>query len=122
VLDVTNPSPSIGWANRERGTLQDRGKADLVLALALIHHIAIGNNVPLRKIVSFLATLGRAAIIEWVPKDDVKVRQLLRDREDVFDGYTRRCFEDAVGAVGEIVAQEPVEGTGRELYMIEMYG
>jgi ribosomal protein L11 methylase PrmA len=117
VMDLANPSPGLGWANEERETLAERGPADLVLALALVHHLAIGHNVPLPMIVERLAALGREAIVEFVPKDDPKVRQLLHSREDVFDGYTEEAFAAALGSAFPAVRREALPGSGRALYL-----
>lgn len=116
--DLSNPTPSIGWANEERADLADRGPADVVLALALIHHVAIGNNVPLPRVAELLARLGNNAVVEWVPKDDPKVRVLLATREDIFDEYTQPAFEAAVAEHFEIVQRDPVGDSGRVLYLL----
>lgn len=118
VQDLANPSPGLGWAHGERPSLADRGPADLVFALALIHHLAIGNNVPLPDVVGHLASLGRHLLVEWVPKDDPKVRVLLATREDVFVDYTRDTFDAAVQAAGTVMSTTPVPGTGRELVLV----
>ena len=114
-----NPSPSIGWANRERRALIDRADADTILALALIHHIAISNNVPLPHISRFFAELSEHLIIEFVPKSDAKVRTLLATREDVFPSYTREGFEEAFRADWEIADAVDIEGSERTLYRLE---
>ncbi|HEX6129010.1 MAG TPA: SAM-dependent methyltransferase, partial [Candidatus Limnocylindria bacterium] len=88
VLDLTNPSPSLGWGLEERKSLVERGPADVILALALVHHLAIGNNVPLDRVASFFARLGRRAIVEFVPKEDPMATHLLSARPDIFPGYT----------------------------------
>jgi hypothetical protein len=119
VMDLTDPSPSLGWGNAERATLEERGPADLVLALALIHHLAIGANVPFPMIAERFAALARAAIVEFVPKDDPKVRHLLRSREDVFDGYTLDGFEAAVASSWRVVRREALPGSDRLLYLLE---
>jgi ribosomal protein L11 methylase PrmA len=95
LLDLTNPSPSIGWQNRERMSLGSRGPVDLILALALVHHLAIANNVPLPLIANFMASLCRNLIIEFVPKSDSQVQRLLATREDIFADYNRESFEHA---------------------------
>ena len=95
VLDLTNPTSRLGWAGAERMSLADRGPADLILALALIHHLAIANNVPLGDVAKFMGDLGRHLIIEFVPKSDPQVQRLLRSREDIFDHYTQHDFEAA---------------------------
>ena len=118
VMDLTNPSPGLGWDGRERASLADRGPAGLALGLALIHHLAIGNNVPLPMLTATVAALARRAIIEFVPKDDEKVRTLLATREDVFPGYTVEGFEAAADAVFELEAREPLPDSGRVLYLL----
>lgn len=118
VMDLTNPSPGLGWDGRERASLADRGPADLALALALVHHLAIGNNVPLPMVMRTFAGLARRAVVEFVPKDDEKVRTLLATREDVFPGYTAEGFEAAAGDAFEVEAREPLPESGRALYLL----
>jgi ribosomal protein L11 methylase PrmA len=117
VLDLTNPSPAQGWAHEERMSLAERGPADLVLALALVHHLAISNNVPLGRVASFLARLGEWLVIEFVPKSDSQVRRLLTNREDVFPDYTRDGFEAAFAQEFAIIDRRPVEQSERWLYL-----
>ena len=118
-LDLTNPSPAIGWANEERLSLIERGPADTVLALALIHHLAISNNVPFSHIASFLRQICRFLIIEFVPKNDSQVQRLLRSREDIFDHYTWEHFETAFGDYFLILKREKIVDTQRTLYLME---
>ncbi len=119
VQDLTNPSSGIGWAGRERDSLEDRGPADVVMALALVHHLAIGNNVPLPSIMDHLARLGRWAIVEFVPKGDQKVETLLRSREDVFPDYTMDGFEAGASASFNLRGREDLDDSGRVLYLFE---
>lgn len=118
VQDLTDPSAAIGWNNSERYSLAERGPTDLVLALALVHHLAIGNNVPLPMFAAGMARLGRHAVIEWVPKTDPKVQMLLASREDVFPTYHRDGFEEALGAHFEILSRDPIGGTERQIYLL----
>jgi hypothetical protein len=117
VIDLTNPSPAMGWAHNERNSLLERGPVDLVMALALIHHLAISNNVPLETVAEFLATAGKYAIVEFVPKSDSQVKRLLATRKDIFDKYTEAGFEDAFSGLFEIVEKEPIPGSQRTLYL-----
>lgn len=118
VLDLTNPSPGIGWANAERMSVTERGPADLALALALVHHLAIANNVPLSDVARYLSTLARASIVEFVEKDDSQVQRLLASREDVFPDYTRDGFEDAFREYFEIESMRQPRGSKRTLYLM----
>jgi hypothetical protein len=118
LMDLTNPSPDLGWDHSERSSLLGRGPADVVLALALIHHLAISNNVPLDRLARFFARAGRWLIIEFVPKSDSQVERLLTTREDVFPEYTREGFESAFSGSFEIVQSETIEGSERVLYLL----
>jgi hypothetical protein len=119
VLDLTNPSPAIGWTNEERDSLLQRGPVDLVMALALIHHLAISNNVPLESVADFFARLGRWLLIEFVPKEDSQVQRLLASRQDIFPHYHQAGFEEAFGRFFVIQACHTVEGSRRVLYLME---
>lgn len=119
LLDLRNPSPGCGWAHRERSSLAARGPADLVMALALVHHLAISNNVPLDDVASFLAGLGRYAIVEFVAKTDGQVQRLLRNRPDIFPRYTRDGFEAAFSRHYRILQSAPVAESERHLYLLE---
>lgn len=119
VLDLTNPSPSLGWHHKERESLLERGPADCILALALIHHLAISNNVPLDRIADFFADLGRHLIIEFVPKSDSQVQRLLQSRKDIFDAYAQEYFEKAFSKRFTIIRVDQIEGSERTLYLME---
>ena len=116
--DLTNPSARIGWANDERFSLADRGPTDLAMALALIHHLAIGNNVPLGRVADFFAAIARSLIIEFVPKSDPKVQILLTSREDVFPDYTQEGFERAFAERFTIERRESIASSERTLYLM----
>ncbi len=118
VVDLRNPSPGSGWAGHERLSLADRGPADLVLALALVHHLAISGNIPLTHLADYLAALGRWLVVEFVPKSDPMVSILLARRRDVFAEYTLDAFESAFAAHFEIERREPVEDSQRTLYLM----
>ena len=119
ILDLTNPSPAIGWHNRERESFVERAPADLVLALALIHHLAISNNVPLPQLADFFADAGKWLVIEFVPKSDSQVQKLLTSRKDIFPSYTRESFEDAFAERFTIHEKIAVEESERFLYLME---
>jgi hypothetical protein len=118
VMDLADPSPRLGWAHRERMSLADRGPADLVMALALVHHLAIGNNVPLPDLAAWLRELGTWALVEFVPKSDPQVREMLSLREDVFPAYTEDGFRAAVEGPFEVLRRERIEGSDRTLYLL----
>ena len=119
VLDLTNPSPGIGWQNQERASLSERANADLIYALALVHHLAISNNLPLEMIAAYFRELAPWLVIEFIPKRDSQVRRLLNSREDIFDAYTREGFEAAFERYYTIHAQEDIQGSERKLYLMQ---
>lgn len=118
IQDLTNPSPSIGWNNEERDSFQKRGPADLVLALALIHHLAIGNNVPLPSVAKFFAGVCSRLVIEFVPKEDSQVERMLSGRKDVFDRYNLPDFEAAFSEHFEVLRKESIRDTHRTLFLM----
>lgn len=118
LMDLTNPSPSLGWESRERQSLLDRAPADLVMALALIHHLAISNNVPLPMLAEFLTGLGNWLIIEFVPKEDSQIQRLLRSRKDIFVDYHLAGFSTAFSEYFSIELEDAVGDSGRWLYLM----
>ena len=118
-VDLTNPSPNLGWHGRERLSLLERAFPDAILALALIHHLAIANNLPLSRLAGFFGELCRSLIIEFVPKTDSQVQRLLASREDVFPDYTQKSFEQAFSRYFEIRMVSKIRQTERMLYQME---
>ena len=118
LLDLTNPSPAIGFENRERMSLQERGPTDAILALAIIHHLAISNNVPLARIAKYFSRLCRALIIEFVPKSDSQVQRLLATREDIFPQYTKDDFEREFARHFIIEDSSNIADSERTLYLM----
>lgn len=119
VMDLTNPSPPIGWSGRERMSFVERSRPDTILALALIHHLSISNNVPFTMISEFLGELCRNLIIEFVPKSDSQVVKLLESRKDVFAGYNEENFEREFSLFFTIIAKERIRGSERILYLMK---
>jgi hypothetical protein len=119
LMDFTNPSPSLGWHNRERQSLLERAPADALLALALVHHLAISNNVPLPMLADYLHDMGHWLVIEWVPKEDSQVQKLLSSRQDIFTGYHQPGFEAAFGEYFTIHERLPIQDSPRLIYLME---
>ena len=119
VIDLTNPSPSIGWQNQERMSVLERGPADATMALALIHHLAISNNVPLESLADFLAQVAPWLIIEFVPKTDSQVQRLLARRQDIFPDYHQDGFLQAFSKVFTIGQSVQILDSERQLFLME---
>ncbi len=122
LLDLTNPSPSIGWSNDERQSIYQRKNPQLILALALIHHLVISNNIPLLKIAKLFSKISRHLIIEFVPKNDSQVKKLLSSREDVFHDYSKETFEKVFGKFYQITASKQILNSQRTIYCMERLG
>jgi ribosomal protein L11 methylase PrmA len=118
VIDLNNPSPAIGWHNKERMTLSERGPADMLLALALIHHLAITNNLPFEVIARFFHDLSKILVIEFVPKHDSQVQRLLSMRKDIFEKYTQAEFERTFAKYFVLKQQIPINDSVRTLYLM----
>ncbi len=119
ILDLSNPSSSIGWANHERMTLMERGPVSTIFALAIVHHLAISNNVPLERIAEFFSELCQYLIIEFIPKSDSQVQKLLTNREDIFIDYTPEGFEKSFVLYFSMIEKEKVTDSERVIYLFK---
>lgn len=117
ILDLSAPSPAIGFANEERKNINDRQKPDCIMMLAVIHHMAISNNLPFEKIAAWIAKLTDNLIIEFVPKADSQIQVLLATRKDIFSDYDCNHFEIAFGHFFKLKKKVPVEGSKRIMYL-----
>jgi hypothetical protein len=116
--DLFSPSPAIGWANEERDSFRQRGRCNALLALALVHHLAISNNTPLDSIAKLFSELADWLIIEFVPKSDSQVIRLLETRQDIFPLYSEPGFEAAFSEYFNVERKDSVPGTQRTLYLM----
>ena len=119
LMDLTNPSPALGWAHAERQSMEQRGPTDMIFSLALIHHLAISNNLPLEAVADYFARLGTYLVIEFVPKGDSQVNILLATREDIFPNYTEDGFEKAFKSRYSVVQKAKIKGSKRTLYLMK---
>ena len=120
VMDFTNPSPGVGWNNKERPSIFNRSPVDMVLALALIHHLCISNNLPFNFVATFFARITlKYLVIEFVPKSDSQVKRLLNTREDIFVNYDQQNFENNFIELFDIVEITKVENSDRVIYLMK---
>jgi hypothetical protein len=116
-MNAADPSPRLGWRGLERKNLLERGRPDLVLALALIHHVTIGANVPVKEFVNWLAELGGALLIEFPTREDPMVQKLLAPkREGLHPDYERAFFERCLHEAFDVHRSEQLASTTRILY------
>lgn len=119
VLDLTNPSPNLGWAHEERESIEKRSHADLIMALAIIHHLCISGNLPFEKVAEYFSKLGENLIIEFVPKSDSNVKVLLATREDIFTDYDEKHFEQVFSKFYKIKGKIRLKDSERILYLMK---
>lgn len=119
VIDITNPSPGVGWANKERMAFFGRSRVDVIMVLAFVHHLVIEYNIPFKEIASFFQKNCKFLIIEFVPKNDSKAKLLLANREGAFDDYNRQSFEHIFRQYFEIESFVEVRGSERALYLLK---
>ena len=118
VVDLADASPARGWRGVERRRLEDRGQPDLVLCLALVHHLAIGRNVPFAELVGWLRSLGARLVIEFADRTDPMVTRLLATkREEAHESYGREQFEQALARGFEVERREQLGSGTRTLYL-----
>ncbi len=116
--DLTNPTPAVGWENKERKSLFERGHADCIMALAFIHHLAIPHNVPFSYLAETFSKMGSHVIVEYIEKDDSQVQILLANRKDIFDHYTKKDFEAEFEKFFKIIKATPIKNSKRTLYLM----
>jgi ribosomal protein L11 methylase PrmA len=117
-IDICQPTPSTGWHNEERSSFVSRCSVDMILALAFIHHLVIGKNIPLPQVAETFSTLTEYMIIEFVPKEDEKVKQMLLHRKDIFPHYTEKAFEEIFHSFFEILQKVKIGNTERLLFLM----
>jgi 2-polyprenyl-3-methyl-5-hydroxy-6-metoxy-1,4-benzoquinol methylase len=116
VSNLADASPNLGWRGLERKSLTERGKPDLTLCLALIHHVVISANIPLKEFIDWLASLGTSLVIEFVTKEDPMVKTLLRNKQDNYADYEIKYFEQCLDRVFEVAQRKMLASGTRILY------
>ena len=118
VMDLANLSPGQGWAGRERPAFDQRRRPDLVLCLALIHHLRIAANIPLPLFIDWLRSLGAAIIVEWVGREDAMARRLLENKREDYADYTAEHFAAEVGKRFRVRDRQQLKGSAREMFLL----
>ena len=123
VMNLVDPSPARGWRNTERRAFTDRGRPDLVLALALVHHLALAANVPLAQVVEWFADLGGTLVVEFVePHDPMADRLLGNKAAGLFPDYRIEEFERLLGERYQVTSHLRLPSGGLTLYVAEPRG
>lgn len=119
INDLSCPSPAVGWELEERPSIFERVQTDVVIVLALIHHLCIGNNLPFEKVFHLLHKLGNFVLIEFVSKEDEKVQELLKTRKDIFDKYSLSHFKESLEVYFEIIEERNAGIPTRTLFLLK---
>ncbi len=120
-LDLLNPTPKLGFGLAEMYSLIDRGPADVVLVLALVHHLAIMSNVPFERLAEFFSRISKWLIIEFVPKSDSQLKKMLLGRNDIFFGYSEKNFEKVFANYYSIESRIKIQESGRSIYLMKTH-
>jgi hypothetical protein len=118
VMDLSNPTGPIGWGHAERLSLTERGPADVVLALGLLHHLSLANQVPFQKVAAFFQGLGRSLVIEFVARTDSQVAGMLSRMPRLDDSYVLDAFEREFGRCFAFDEMIPVGDSDRRIYLM----
>ena len=121
LCDLSHPSPAIGVNNKERSSMVERVHSDLVMALALIHHLAIGKNISFEQLATLFRSFGKLLIIEFVPREDPKVKLMLDQKKDVYFWYTKESFLLAFSKIFKLKEIQEMHSSGRTLYLMEAH-
>ena len=116
VYNVCNPSPALGFNNAERSTLETRSRPEAIIALAVIHHLAITNNVPLDQSADYFADRAGELIIEFVAPEDSQVQRLLAQKNVAYDWYSEELFQSSYSRRFELVSRQEITGSHRCIY------
>jgi len=120
LADLADPSPGLGWHNEEKSPLLKRLKGDMVMALALIHHLCLSRNLPIPFVARLFSEMTtQYAIVEFVPKEDPKSMLLLQHKGDIFEYYTEKDFINSFERHFKLVACHPFEKSLRKLFLWE---
>lgn len=122
VMDMANVSPDQGWMGVEREGLGARRSADALVALAVVHHLAISRNIPFGELLDWLIDLAPCGVIEFVPKTDPMVQKLLALRADIFQDYTWDFVTDWIARKARIDHVLRVGPHGRTLVSYIRHG
>ena len=121
IMDLANPTPASGWQNTERSSFLGRaaGRFDMILALALLHHLLVTERIPRATVITWMRGFGAAHwVVEWTLPQDSNFKRLVRGREELYTNLTREAFEAEVLIGFEIREKREIMGGGRWLYWL----
>jgi len=120
VFNAVNPSPNQGWMQIERKGFMERFKSDALIGLAFEHHLVIAKNIPMQQFFKWISTIAKNGLLEFVPKSDPTVQQMLEYRDDIFDLYSEENFENSLKYFAKIKDKNRITDSGRLIYQYEV--
>ena len=118
--DFTNPSNNLGWNDNERKSLNERGRFDATIALALVHHLVLAKNIPLEEAIKWIVSFSPIGLIEFVPKEDPTAQMMLSLKGDIFPDYNEKNFENTLLTFKKIKKKTKITSTNRIIYEFEI--
>ncbi len=115
-LDLTNPSPDHGWAYAERKSFSSRVQTDALVALAVLHHLVIAKNIPMENAIFWIIAHAPVGLIEFVPKSDPMIQEMLAYRVDIFPDYSEDLFRNILTSQARIIFEESSSESGRRIF------
>lgn len=120
VVDLTRPTPAVGWRNRECSSFLDRARGgfDVVMMLAVVHHMLVTERIPLEHLLDLADELSREyVLIEYVAPADPMFRRIVRGRDELYADFSPDWFEAAAARRFELVRSARIDGLHRWLYL-----
>ncbi len=118
--NLSEPSPSLGILNKEIDNIFVRANSEMVLGLALIHHLCISNYMSMQQVAELFAKFSNAyAIVEFIPKEDEKVQLLLKNREDIFEYYLEEEFTKQFANYFDLIEESALAESKRKLFLFK---
>jgi hypothetical protein len=121
VVDLCRPTPALGWRNFETTAFLDRARHsfDMVMMLAVIHHMLVSERTPLEEILDLASELTtNLLLIEFVEPSDPMFRRLARGRDALYAHLTASYFESACINRFQILRKQPIAESSRTLYLL----
>ena len=120
-IDLSNPSPNQGWLQLERAGFQERFSCDALIALALEHHLIIGKNIPISEFISWITNFAKFGLLEFIPKDDETILDMLSTKEDIYIDYSENNFETNLKKKANIINKFNLSNSNRVIYEFETF-
>lgn len=117
-VDISMVSPALGINLKERAAFFDRVKADITIALAVIHHLFQSRNIPLNYIADIFQSFSKELIIEFVSEEDEQFIKIKNPNNKWV--YNKQSFEEAFSVYFNIHEVVEIKKGKRFLYRMTL--